>query len=78
MMIERRAVEWVKMAIQILIIVVGLTGAYYKLDGRVLVVEAKMQQEVIGYQALIRSISERLDKIEKKLDCVADKRFCGR
>ena len=75
---ERRTTEWWKMAIQIVIIIVGLSGAYYKLDSRVTILEDKITQEVKGYEILLQSLNKRLDKFEQKLDCIGDKRFCNR
>ena len=75
---ERRTTEWWKMAIQIVIIIVGLSGAYYKLDSRVTILEDKITQEVKGYEILLHSLNKRLDKFEQKLDCIGDKRFCNR
>ena len=77
-MSERRATEWWKLVIQAMLIVVGLSGAYYKLDSRVSILEDKITQEVKGYEILLQSLNKRLDKFEQKLDCIGDKRFCNR
>ena len=78
MMTERRTMEWWKVGLQVLVLIIALIGAYYKLDARVQVIELEMRQALMGYQSVLKSMDERMARFEKKLDCIADKRFCGR
>lgn len=48
-----------------------------KVNERVSVLEQKLQQELVGYQVLQASIGIRLDRIERKMDCIIDKRLCN-
>lgn len=74
---ERRSTEWLKLAIQIAVILVGLAGAYYKLDARVTVAEEQIRQETKGYETLLRSFNDRMDKLDQKMNCLIDRRFCN-
>ena len=48
----------------------------YKVNERVSVLEQKIDQEILGYGILQSSIGSRLDRIERKVDCLIDKRLC--
>lgn len=47
-----------------------------KANERVSILEHQMRQEVLGYNVLQGAIGQRLDRIERKVDCVIDKRLC--
>ena len=47
-----------------------------KVNERVSVLEQQIHQEVLGYNVLQSSIGVRLDRIERKVDCLLDKRMC--
>lgn len=47
-----------------------------KLAIRTSITETKMEQEMLGYQVLQSSLGIRLDRIERKVDCLIDKRMC--
>lgn len=49
------------------------TGA---LSERLAVTETKLSQEMLGYRNLQDSTGKRLESIEKKVDCLLDKRMC--
>ncbi len=49
------------------------TGA---LSERMAITETKLSQEMMGYAIMQNSIGTRLDHIEKKVDCLLDKRMC--
>jgi hypothetical protein len=65
---ERRNTEWLKLAIQIAVLIVGIAGAYYKLDARVTIAEDRVAQETRGYELLLKSFNDRMDKTDAKLD----------
>ena len=46
------------------------------LSERLSIAETKIEQEMLGYQLLQSSIGTRLDRIERKVDCLLDKRLC--
>ncbi len=48
----------------------------YKVNERVSILEQKLQQESAGYAVLQSAIGIRLDRIERKVDCLIDKRLC--
>jgi hypothetical protein len=48
-----------------------------KVSERVSVMEQQIHQEIIGYGVLQASIGVRLDRIERKVDCLIDKRLCN-
>ena len=77
---ERRRIEWAKVVVELAIIlitnIVLLVGAYYKLDNRMSIAENDIKQETSGYGALLSTFNSRMDKLEHKLDCVADSKFC--
>ena len=52
------------------------TTDVFKVNERVSVLEQQIQQEVLGYNVLQSSIGQRLDRIERKVDCLIDKRLC--
>lgn len=48
-----------------------------KVNERVSVLEQQVHQEVLGYNVLQSSIGLRLDRIERKVDCLVDRRLCN-
>jgi hypothetical protein len=48
-----------------------------KVNERVSVLEQQIHQEVMGYNVLQSSIGSRLDRIERKVDCLVDRRLCN-
>jgi hypothetical protein len=52
-------------------------GGQSNLTERLAVAETKIQQELIGYQVIQSSLGARLERIEKKVDCLIDKRLCN-
>lgn len=52
------------------------TAEVYKVNERVSILEQQMRQEVLGYNVLQGAIGQRLDRIERKVDCLIDKRLC--
>lgn len=77
---ERRKIEWAKVVVELTIIIVTnivlVVGAYYKLDGRVTMTEEKLKQETAGYATLLSTFNTRMDKLDEKMQCLIDKRFC--
>ena len=49
------------------------TGA---LSERIAIAETKLQQEMTGYSIMQSATGQRLERIEKKMDCLLDKRMC--
>lgn len=47
-----------------------------QVNERVSVLEQSVHQEVLGYSVLQSSIGIRLDRIERKVDCLIDNRLC--
>lgn len=47
-----------------------------QVNERVSVIDQKIEQEILGYAILQNSIGSRLDRIERKMDCLIDKRLC--
>ena len=46
------------------------------LSERMAITETKLQQEMTGYSVMQSSIGVRLDHIERKMECLLDKRMC--
>lgn len=65
---ERRSMDWWKLALQIGVFVVAITGAYYKLDTRVQLAESRIEQETRGYAVIQTELHNRLDRLDEKLD----------
>ena len=68
--------DWLKIIIPFLSLALAGLGGYYDLKSRVTVAEVRIEQEAGGYLVIQQEIIHRLEVIEKKLDCIADKRFC--
>ena len=68
--------DWLKILIPFLSLALAGLGGYYELKARVAVTEVRIEQETRGYLVIQQEIIHRLEVIEKKLDCIADKRFC--
>ena len=68
--------DWLKIIIPVISIALAGLGGYYELKSRVAVAESRIEQEARGYYVIQQEIANRLVGIEKKLDCLADKRFC--
>ena len=68
--------DWLKIIIPVITIALAGLGGYYELKSRVAVAESRIEQETRGYYVIQQEISHRLGVIDKKLDCLADKRFC--
>lgn len=49
------------------------TGA---LSERIAITETKLQQEMTGYSVMQSATGLRLERIERKVDCLLDKRMC--
>ncbi len=46
------------------------------LSERIAITETKLQQEMTGYSVMQAATGTRLERIEKKVDCLLDKRMC--
>ena len=68
--------DWLKIIIPVITIALAGLGGYYELKSRVAVAESRVEQETRGYYVIQSEIARRLEMIDKKLDCLADKRFC--
>ena len=68
--------DWLKIIIPVISIALAGLGGYYELKSRVAVAESRIEQETRGYYVIQSEIAHRLEVIDKKLDCLADKRFC--
>ena len=68
--------DWLKILIPVISLALAGLGGYYELKSRVAVSETRIEQETRGYYVIQQEIAHRLATIEKKLDCLADKRFC--
>ena len=68
--------DWLKIIIPVITIALAGLGGYYELKSRVAVAESRIEQETRGYYVIQSEIARRLEMIDKKLDCLADKRFC--
>jgi hypothetical protein len=67
-----RLLRWIELgAVVVGMVVVGL-GAYYNLDGRVLVLEQRVTSGEANYKGGIEELNRRLDRIESKLDRVVE------
>jgi hypothetical protein len=67
-----RILRWIELgAVVVGMVVVGL-GAYYNLDGRVLVLEQRVTSSESNYKGGIEELNRRLDRIESKLDRVVE------
>lgn len=47
------------------------------LKERLAIAETRMQQETAGYYAIQVALGQRLDRLERKIDCLTDRRMCG-
>ena len=51
---------WYPMIVQAIVLAIALIGGYYKIDGRVMLVEHQLGQELKGYQILVNSLGEAI------------------
>jgi len=51
--------QWAKIAIEAVLLVALVLGAYYQIDGRVAMNEHRIGQELLGYENLVEELSSR-------------------
>lgn len=68
-------------ALNILAMLLAASAFYFSdassIKERIAVAETRMQQETAGYYSLQMALGQRLDRLERKIDCLADRRMCG-
>ena len=58
-------------------LVVAIPGAYFSLTARITVNENTIAAEKERVSSWYNSTNNKLERIEKKIDCLSDKRMCG-
>ena len=75
--------DWLKITIPAITLAMAGVGGYYDLKADVMLQNQRIEQETKGYYVVQQSLHSTLQELRvelaamnKKLDCLADKRFC--
>ena len=70
--INGEALSWIKVLVPAIGLLMAGLGAYYDLKTETALNKQGMEQEVRGYEVLLRNVNDRMNRFEDKLDRLSD------
>lgn len=72
-----QVLRYIEVGILLITLLVAIPGAYFSLSARVTVNEQALLTQERSVQKWYGDVEGKLGRIERKLDCVIDKRMCN-